>query len=155
MAGVQSLRDRLPGLNLTTDVIAGYPGETEEDFEASYNFCKAVGFSKLHAFPYSRREGTRAAEAPGQLTREEKAQRARKLVALSDELTEAFDRAAVGERHAVLFEEAKFADGLWHNVGYTDHYLRVGAVTGRDLSGLILDVELTDYQNGQLVARIL
>jgi threonylcarbamoyladenosine tRNA methylthiotransferase MtaB len=107
----------MPDAAITTDVIAGFPGETEAEHQETAAFLKEVGFARIHVFPYSRRPGTKAAAMPGQLSRQEKAKRARELINLGDELEKAFIDRQIGTVQQVLMEE----DGT----GYTGNYVRV------------------------------
>ena len=111
------LRAYMPDAAITTDVIAGFPGETEAEHQETAAFLRQVGFARIHVFPYSRRPGTKAASMPGQLTRQEKARRARELIALGDELEKVFIDRQIGTLQQVLMEE----DGT----GYTGNYVRV------------------------------
>ena len=111
------LRAFMPDAAITTDVIAGFPGETEAEHGETVAFLNEVGFARIHVFPYSRRPGTKAAAMPHQLTRQEKAQRAKELIALGDKLEKAFIDRQMGTVHRVLMEE----DGT----GYTGNYVRV------------------------------
>lgn len=101
---VDYLRAMVPGIALTTDIIVGFPGETEEDFEDTVELARHCGFSKIHVFPYSRREGTPAAERPDQIAPEIKAARAARLRQLSDELAAADRAARVGTVELALAE---------------------------------------------------
>ncbi|MFA5007409.1 MAG: tRNA (N(6)-L-threonylcarbamoyladenosine(37)-C(2))-methylthiotransferase MtaB [Candidatus Izemoplasmatales bacterium] len=118
---IASLRARIPGLSVTTDVIAGFPGETEEDFENSLSFIKRIGFSELHVFPFSRRDGTAAAKLPDDVGAIEKKRRVQRLLDLSDEMAKAFVRSQVGTCMVAIPEGS--ADG-WLT-GHTGNYLRV------------------------------
>ena len=111
------LRSCMPDAAITTDVIAGFPGETEEEHAETAAFLRQVGFARIHVFPYSRRPGTKAAAMAGQLTRQEKARRAKELIAVGDELERAFIDRQIGTVQQVLMEE----DGT----GYTGNYVRV------------------------------
>lgn len=103
---VDSIRAEVPGLSLSTDVIVGFPGETEEDFEDTLALARSCAFSKIHVFPYSMRSGTPAAERADQVSPELKAHRARKLRLLSDKLREADYRTRRGSAELVLVEQA-------------------------------------------------
>ncbi len=111
------LRACMPDTAITTDVIAGFPGETEAEHGETAAFLRQVGFARIHVFPYSRRPGTKAASMPGQLTRQEKARRARELIIVGEELERAFVDRQIGTVQQVLMEE----DGT----GYTRNYVRV------------------------------
>ena len=135
----EKLKAAFPDLSLTTDVIAGFPGETQADFEESAAFVKRIGFMKVHIFPYSRRAGTRAAAMPQQLTAAEKAARCRELETVCDELRSDFLKNSIGKTANVLFETPK--NGLQH--GYTENYIPVTVTSARRLTGEILPVRLT------------
>ena len=113
----QRLRTYMPDAAITTDVIAGFPGETPVEHGETCAFLREVAFARIHVFPYSRRPGTKAASLPGQLTRQEKARRARELIAIGTELEKAFIDRQIGTVQQVLMEE----DGT----GYTKNYVRV------------------------------
>jgi threonylcarbamoyladenosine tRNA methylthiotransferase MtaB len=138
---VSEARRQIPELNLSTDLIAGFPGESEEDFRQSYEFVRDIGFSRLHVFTYSRRPGTAAAEMAGQVAPAVKKERVRKMIDLGRELSLVFHQRYEGQTINVLWETAVGADdqGLrW--LGYSDNYIRVSA-TGS--SGLINQVTPT------------
>jgi threonylcarbamoyladenosine tRNA methylthiotransferase MtaB len=121
----ERLHARIPGLSLSTDLIVGFPGETEADFEATCRVAEAVQFSRLHVFRYSPREGTPAAgladPVPGGVAQA----RSRHLIALGQRLALGFHRGFVGERVQVLFESAVERAGVAGWTGLTDNYLRV------------------------------
>ena len=132
-------RARNAGLTLTTDLIVGFPGETEALFEESVRFVAGIGFAHVHCFNYSRRPGTAAAQMSGQVDRDERKRRARVVAALARRMTHDVHAAAVGEVRPVLFERSSVA-GRWR--GYTDHYLPVEVVHEDDLHNRILPVRL-------------
>ena len=116
------LREAFEDCALTTDVMTGFPGETEQEFEETIDTCIAAGFSRMHVFPYSEREGTKAAEMPGSVPRNIREERARKLIALGHKMEKEALLARVGKTEEVLIEELD-EDGK--GVGYTGGYLRV------------------------------
>lgn len=118
---VHRLRAAMPECAITTDIIVGFPGETEAEFEETLAFARAVSLARIHVFPYSRREGTKAAEMPGQLSRAVKAERAARLGALAEELASEYAERFVGTEQEVLFEERE-GECL---AGHTGTYLRV------------------------------
>ena len=118
------LRKHFPGCAVTTDVIVGFPGETDAEFEESCAFVQTARLARLHVFPYSRRSGTVADRMPGQVSEEVKKQRAEKLIAIGDELEESYVRSKLNTCQRVLFETA-CEDGMVE--GYTDTYVRVKA----------------------------
>lgn len=137
---VELLRAAMPGCAITTDVIVGFPGETESEFLESLSFVREIGFARIHVFPYSRREGTLAYSMQGQLSRNVKAKRAALMIQAGNELEAAYIRRFIGTRQTVLFEEK--SDEMWH--GYTDTYIRVGISASKDaeLAGRLLPVKL-------------
>ena len=118
---VANLRAVFPLAAFTTDILTGFPGETESEFEETAGMIRKIGFARIHVFPYSPRPGTPAAAMDGQLTEAEKQSRARKLIALGKEVSHIYARQWVGKTVAVLPEET--VGGCW--IGYTPEYLRV------------------------------
>lgn len=134
------LRRTFPDATLTTDVMVGFPGETQADFEVSLAFVKDIGFEKVHVFPYSPRSGTRAAEMDGQIPKAVKEQRAGVMIAETDAIRQAFLRAQVGKTVQVLIEEHK--ENGWHE-GYTANYTPVRVQGDCPANGLVA-VRITD-----------
>jgi len=131
-----ALRAVFPGCALTTDVMSGFPGETEAEHAESLSFCREMGFSRMHVFPYSEREGTPAAEMPDAVPRPLREQRARELIALGREMARDYAQSQVGSVRSVLFEACE--DGA--AVGYTMEYMRCavqGALPGETRPVLI------------------
>jgi len=110
---------------ITTDVIVGFPGETEEEFIESRDFLKEVDFYETHIFKYSKRQGTVAATMPGQLTEKVKSERSDVLEELEKQMTRNFREYYIGKEEAVLFEEEKEIDGKTYMVGHTKEYVKV------------------------------
>lgn len=148
---VHDLRAAFPNCAITTDIMVGFAGETEEEFQASLEFAREIAFAKVHVFAYSRRPGTRAYDAPGQVSNKVKEERSRRMIQLTKETQKAFLNAQVGRVEDVLFEQAK-EQGVWE--GYTPNYTHVLAVSGKDLSGKILPVELLQVQGESCVGKI-
>ncbi len=121
LAIINQARNLNPDLGLTTDIIVGFPGETDDEFNETVAFVQEVGFSRLHVFPYSRRSGTPAAKLPDQVGRAVKNLRSRKLIEIGHELSENFHRRFIGRRVIVLIEE--LSAGIAE--GYTENYIRV------------------------------
>ena len=142
-----TLRKYLPEVALTTDIIAGFPGETEEDFQASYDFAKEIGFAKIHAFPYSPKKGTPAAARKDQLLNAVKADRSHRLIELSDKMADDFIQAYVGREVEVLFERA-IGEGVYE--GHTTNYIKVKATSEKDLTNVICTVAVTKAENEEL-----
>ena len=118
------IRRYYPAPALTTDVIVGFPMETEEDFEESYEFVKNIHFYETHIFKYSRRHGTKAAAMDGQLTEAVKAQRSEKLLALHDIRAKEYEEAMIGKTIELLLEEEIEEDGKNWYVGHSREYVR-------------------------------
>ncbi len=151
------LKKALPGLAVTSDVIVGFPGETEEEFMETYNFVKDHQFSELHVFPYSKRTGTPAARMEDQVDENVKNERVHRLIALSDQLAKEYASAYEGEVLEIIPEESfKEQDGT-HNlyVGYTDNYMKVVFEGTEDMIGRLVKVKITKagypYNEGQFV----
>ena len=113
------LRDAFPGCAITTDVICGFPQETEAEFDQTCAFCREIGFARMHVFPYSARTGTKAAQMSGQVLKKVREERARRLIAIGNHLSHAYHMSLVGREVDVLCEE--MIDGL--STGYTDTYI--------------------------------
>ena len=123
-AACETLRRHMPDCAITTDVIAGFPGETEAEFAETLAFVEKVGFARIHAFPYSRRSGTLADRMPDQVDEGKKHIRTNQLIELGNKLEEDFVKGLIGSVQSVLFEQAA-GDGLAE--GYTGQYVRVRA----------------------------
>lgn len=127
---------------ITTDVIVGFPGETEEEFEISRAFLEQTAFFEMHVFKYSRRKNTPAAKMPGQLTEAQKASRSEKLLALTKRQSEEFRSFYIGQKEEVLFEEKKRIGDRIYWVGHTPHYVKVAVEQDMDLHNQINVVEI-------------
>ncbi|MCP4417060.1 MAG: MiaB/RimO family radical SAM methylthiotransferase, partial [Chloroflexi bacterium] len=139
----EAARRHIPNLNLSTDVITGFPGETEEEFGESLDFVQELDFSRLHVFSYSPRPGTAASKFPNQINGKIKKERTRRMITLGKGLSLAFHQRFVGQRQNVLWETAVGADnGGLRWVGYTDNYIRVHAHGPADLFNQIAPTEI-------------
>jgi threonylcarbamoyladenosine tRNA methylthiotransferase MtaB len=118
---INKIRSIRPDINISTDVIVGFPGETEEDFQECIDFCKTIKFAKIHVFPYSKRDGTRAALMKEQLDNGIKKDRARKLIEVSNKLEREYNEKFMNKTVEVLVEEHENG----HVVGHTSNYLKV------------------------------
>lgn len=145
------LRALIPDLALTTDVMVGFPGETEEQFENTLKTVRRAGFSRLHVFKYSPRKGTPAAKFPGQIPSPVKEERSRRLTAAGDELATAYREQFIGQTVPVLFEEKA---GPGEISGLTEHYLRVTVKGSAQLLGRLAPVMLTAQWRDGLCGRI-
>ncbi|MBQ8632646.1 MAG: tRNA (N(6)-L-threonylcarbamoyladenosine(37)-C(2))-methylthiotransferase MtaB [Lachnospiraceae bacterium] len=127
---------------ITTDIIVGFPQETEEEFSETMEFAKRIGFSKIHVFKYSRRKGTVADKMSGQIEEQVKNTRSERLMALEAALGETYREQFLGREEAVLFEESTVVDGEVCQVGYNERYVRIAAKTKEDLSNCIRTVKI-------------
>jgi len=131
-----------PDLGLTTDIIAGFPGETEEDFRESLTVAREAGFSRIHAFKYSVRPGTRAAAFEDKVPEKVKEERVSALISLGRELSGAFHRRLVGRDFEVLVEDDREKDGLL--AGFTRNYVRCRFSGEDDLKGKVISVTVQE-----------
>lgn len=148
---VGNLRAAFPGCAITTDIMVGFAGETQEEFEQSLQFAREIAFAKVHVFAYSRRPGTRAYDAPGQVPNKVKEERSRQMIQVTKTTQQAFLQAQVDKVEEVLFEQQR-EQGVWE--GYTRNYTHVLAPSGKDLSGQLLPVELLEVQGESCVGRL-
>ena len=131
---VNALRSEFPDMSLTTDIITGFPGETEEEFEETIAFAERLRFAKIHVFPYSEREGTKAASMP-QMDMSIRKARAKRLIEVSDRLAAEFAASMTGREAEILIEKITEKDGQMTAEGYTANYIRTFAgVEGMDIS---------------------
>ncbi len=145
---VERLRAAYPDVAITTDIIVGFPGETEEDFVQSIEFAKKVGLSKIHVFPYSPKTGTPAAKMKDQVPPDVKNDRAARLIKVSDELNRAFADKLKGRVMPVLFE-IKNKDGFWE--GHTTNYIKVLLKSDENLKNRFLDIKIGEYCGDETV----
>ena len=145
-AWVEAARAAIPDLAVTTDVIVGFPGETEEEFAETLAFVEAIGFARVHIFPFSARPGTPAAAMPGRVPPPVVRERCGALQEVAAAGARRFARAFLGRTMEVLFEQrragAQGSPPLW--TGLTGNYLRVGVASGEDLHNQILPVLLRE-----------
>ena len=136
------LRNNIPEVALTTDVIVGFPGETDEEFEKTYEFLKEIKFSKMHVFKYSPRKGTKAAEFKNQIDGNTKNKRSDILIKLSEENEEDFAKTYIGKEIEVLFEN--------ENEGHTKNYIKVESNEKIKNAPIIKKVMVREYKDGAL-----
>ena len=134
---VANIRDVFENPALTTDLMVGFPGETEEDFEESLAFIREIAFAKVHVFAYSRRPGTDAAVMPGQISNAEKARRSDRISEAAAETRAAFLQNMVGRTEAVLIE-SEIRNGLMQ--GYTKNYVPVTIPAVKSLLCTVQDI---------------
>jgi len=133
---VKMLKAAFPDVSVTTDVIAGFPGESEKDFWESYEFCKNAGLSRMHVFPFSAKKRTKAFGMQGQVSAHDKAQRVKELLELSEVLYAGFVNNFIGKQKPVLFE-GKIGNTNSY-AGRTTNYIAVAETFDADVSGMIL-----------------
>lgn len=155
---VDRLRQQHPYFNVSTDIIVGFPGETEQEWQESVAFIKKAGFGHIHIFTYSKREGTKAATLPNQLGNEIKKQRSQQLHILANEMKQEFYEANINQEFPVLWEgySEPYMEGKQLVFGYTPNYVRVACVINNDesIENQTIDIKITavreDYVFGEL-----
>lgn len=149
---LKDIRAQVPDVAITTDIIVGFPGETEEDFATTLEFARQCGFAKMHIFPYSKRKGTPAESMPDQVDEAVKSERAARLAAVDEELHQEMLQSMLGKTEEVLFEQPV-------DVGYMEGlcgpYLRVVVPASPELAGEICQVKITGVQDDWLRGEIL
>lgn len=151
---VNIIRDFMPNAGITTDIIVGFPGETEEEFNETYNFVREIGFSRIHVFKYSPRRGTPAAKFENQVDGNVKNIRSDKLISLGEELMKEFHSKFIGSTLFVLFEEKSKKDKDYIE-GYTTNYIRVKAKKDLQLIGEIVDVRIKEAKDDYLIGEVI
>jgi threonylcarbamoyladenosine tRNA methylthiotransferase MtaB len=131
---VARVRRAVPDVAITTDVIVGFPGETDDMFEESYRICREVKFAKIHVFPYSARPGTEAASLSGMIDEKTKHGRMAKMLSLADDSALSFRTSFRGRARSVLWEQ-RDSNNLWS--GFTDNYIPVKRWTTADISNTL------------------
>ena len=146
---VTRIRNMFPDSAITTDIMVGFAGETEEEFLESVNFAKEMGFAKSHIFAYSRRNGTVAYNLKGQISKQEKSNRSKQMIEVTNQTEKEFLEGQIGKTVSVLFEtnENGFSEG------YTKNYTRVKVKTETAHSGEILNVKLISAKNGYCIGE--
>ncbi|NQT72326.1 MAG: tRNA (N(6)-L-threonylcarbamoyladenosine(37)-C(2))-methylthiotransferase MtaB [Chloroflexi bacterium] len=151
---VNSVRNAMPDIAITTDVIVGFPGETDEEFEESFRFCEKIGFARMHIFPYSVRARTKAATLPDKVPDKVKKYRTQRMLDLAKQSAQMFHRRFQGVAMPVLWETLK-GNKLW--VGYTSNYIKVFTKSDQplcnSLSNTILGEEYEQGLWGQIIAQ--
>ncbi|WP_027157257.1 tRNA (N(6)-L-threonylcarbamoyladenosine(37)-C(2))-methylthiotransferase MtaB [Methylobacter luteus] len=155
---VNRLRAHIPHFNITTDIIVGFPGETEQEWRDSFDFIEQTGFGHIHIFTYSPREGTKAATLPDQLSNDIKKQRSQQLHELANIMKRQFFEVNVGNEFPVLWEgySEELDAGKKRVFGYTPNYLRVGCVINQNesLENQVIKARLTAVAENYLVAQL-
>lgn len=151
MDKINKIKTIRPNIAITTDVIVGFPNETEEDFNETIEFVKELKLAGGHVFPFSSRNGTPAAKMSGQLTKQEKHERCKKLIKVFDELEEKYYKMYVGKDVIVIPET--YQDG--YLIGHTDNYLKVKFKGCEELLGKDVNVLLEKYEDKIMIGRIM
>ena len=147
---VALIRGMVPEVALTTDIIVGFPGETEAEFKESYELCWRMEFARIHVFSYSPRQGTQAAAMPDQVDDRVKRERSQRMLALAKENARNFRRQFLGKTMPVLWE--KGTDGVWS--GLTDNYIRVYTKSSKDLTNQLLPVTLVEVRGDGVWGKV-
>jgi threonylcarbamoyladenosine tRNA methylthiotransferase MtaB len=149
---VHRLREAVPAIAITTDVIAGFPGETDAEFEECYDFCAEMAFAAIHVFPYSQRSGTVAYKLPGQVPDGVKKQRVRRLIDLASGMSVAYRQRFLGETADVLWETRRDSNE-W--AGLTDTYLRVRAASDGELANRLMPARIVALTEDGLKGEVM
>lgn len=150
---VENLRKYMKDVSITTDIIVGFPGESNVEFEATYEFLKGIKLSKMHIFKYSKRTGTKAAEMPFQVDGLIKEERSKKLIELNNALEVEFMEKFIGREMRVLYEEAISGKENTY-VGYTENYIKVITESDENLEGKIVPTKLAAVKQENMVGII-
>ncbi|MCI6277515.1 MAG: tRNA (N(6)-L-threonylcarbamoyladenosine(37)-C(2))-methylthiotransferase MtaB [Clostridium sp.] len=151
---VDMLRGAIKDVSITTDIIVGFPGETEEEFEETYEFLKDISLTKMHIFKYSPRKGTKAATMKDQIHGTIKEERSKKLIELNEKNEEAFMKEMIGKTLEVLFEEKVSGEERVYT-GYTPNYIKTICESNEDLIGQIKKVYIKEISKDNFIGEIL
>lgn len=146
--GVKILRNAYPNSLLTADIIVGFPGETEEEFNTTYDFLKKIGFYKIHTFKYSKRKGTIAEKMPNQISNKLQEERSKKIIELSNDMQNKYNDSYIGKKVKVLFEEKEGEEYK----GHTSNYMLIRVKAKENLENKIKVVQI---ENNRLIGKIL
>lgn len=146
--GVKILRNAYPNSLLTADIIVGFPGETEEEFNTTYDFLKKIGFYKIHTFKYSKRKGTVAEKMPNQISSQLQEERSKKIIELSNEMQNSYNSSYVGKKVKVLFEEKEGEEYK----GHTSNYMLIRVKAEENLEN---EIKVVQIENNRLIGKIL
>ena len=149
---ISGIKNIIPDAMITTDVIVGFPGETEQMFLETMEAIKRIGFLHVHVFPYSPKKGTPAAEYPEQIDKHIKRERVDRLIALSSSIQQDIYKKSIGNTYEVLVEKID-VDGLYE--GYSRNYLPIAFYSDIDLINQIVYVQVIDYKNDKLIGNLI
>lgn len=150
MESLERLRNAFPGCAITTDMIVGFPGETEEEFEKSLSFIRQCRFADMHIFPYSRRPGTPAAEMPGQLPNAVKEERSRRAIAVAQDMSRCYHQELLGTTQAVLVEGMEGEHSVGHAMNYVKIYIP-GAYPRNEIQTVAIKSLYGDGVTGEVI----
>jgi threonylcarbamoyladenosine tRNA methylthiotransferase MtaB len=152
-AAVSLIRETIPGAAITTDIMVGFPGENDEEFEESYRFCQQAGFANIHVFPFSPRPGTEANKMPNQVKDQVKRERARRMLKLAEYCRYSFCQQFLGQTMPVLWErETNLAANIYS--GLTDNYIKVFAHSEKILTNTIVPAKLASFHNKVMWGKV-
>ena len=152
---LERIRASVPGSSVTTDVIVGFPGETDGDFDQGLMFAREMGFASMHVFPYSRRPGTGAAHMGEQVDEGTKRERMGRMLSVAAESQAAYTQESLGQVRPVLWERSTVRQGSgWGFSGLTDNYLRVTAFSHRDLVNEIIWARLDEAGPNSILCSV-
>jgi threonylcarbamoyladenosine tRNA methylthiotransferase MtaB len=151
MDKINIIRSIRPDISITTDIIVGFPQETEEDFMDTYNFAKKIEFSKIHVFPYSKRDNTVAAKLEGHVDEVTKKDRVNRLIQLSECLEKKYMNKFIGKEVEAIFETYK--DDYY--MGHSSNYLEVKIKSDEDIKGKIVKIEITDIAYPYVLGKVI
>jgi threonylcarbamoyladenosine tRNA methylthiotransferase MtaB len=149
---IRSAREAVPDLAVTTDILVGFPGEGEEEFEEGYRFCERMNFANIHVFPYSARHDTPAPKMPDQVEEKVKKERSQMMLTLAQQGAQRFRRQFLGRTMKVLWEN-RAGQTTWN--GLTANYLRVFTRSSEDLSNQLLGMKLVADNGHALLGEII
>ena len=149
------LREAYENVSLTTDIIVGFPGETDEEFNKTYNFLQKIKFYKMHIFKYSQRKGTIAAKMQNQVDGEIKEERSKTLIELSNKNEKEYNNQYKDKQIEVLFEESHIENGKRYMKGHTTNYMVVKVQTNENLENKIKNVKIIKTDGLELIGELL
>lgn len=145
------IRDVFPDAAITTDIIVGFPGETEEEFSITEEFAKQVNFAQMHIFKYSKRRGTKAAEMEGQIDDTVKHERSKRLIESGKKLRDSYTDKFIGGVKEVLFEQEELVEGVKYFTGFTKEYVKIAVLSEEDLTNHIVNVNVKGRLNDEIL----
>lgn len=148
---VELIRKYFDDPSFTTDVIVGFPGETEQEFEETMEFVKRVGFSHIHVFKYSKRAGTKAADMPDQISEDIKSRRSDELISLSNLIALEYRKLFVGKIEKILIEETEEVNGVKYQIGHNERYLKLAVLGEEERSNQLLLAKVSGFLTDEIL----